>query len=220
MAFVAFVATVAAATNGPLYRLAEDRLAVAHAVLLILLLNLAPLLLMRALTPQIVGPSFARVAGWSSGAQLSIPIVALTVVVYAWHVPALFDAATARPLLAAAQHLSLLGVGLLVWWPIAAPEVVRPTMRGLVPVFYMAADELLVGALGVVLTWAPDPLFETYTEAPRSWGLSASTDQMLAGATLTAVEELPLVVVLVVLFIRMLTREERELQEQERAEPD
>ena len=176
-AFLAFVAVVLLTATGPLYRLAEERLAIAHVILLILLLNVAPLLLMRALTPQLLGARFAAVARWHTVGHLAIPIIVLTTVVYVWHVPALFDAAAGNPLLAAIQHLTLLGAGLLVWWPIAAPEPVRPPMRGITPVFYMAADEILVGALGIVLTWAPEPLFATYTEAPRSWGVSAATDR-------------------------------------------
>ena len=217
-AFAAFVVVVLAASAGPLYELAERRLAVAHVIVLILLLNMAPLLLMRALTPQLLGPWALRIPDWTTPAKLVVPIVVLTGVVYFWHVPALFDAAAGDALLAPAQHVMVLAAGILAWWPLAAPEAVRPPMRGLTPVFYMTADEVLVGALGVVLTWARSPFYQTYIDAPRTWGLSAGTDQSVAGAVLTLVEELPLAVTLVVVFIRMLTREEREMQAQERAE--
>ena len=218
VAFTGFVVVVLAASSGPLYELAEERLAVAHVIVLVLLLNLAPLLLMWALTPQLLGPWARRIAGWTTPAKLAIPIVVLTTVVYFWHVPVLFDAAAGNALLAPIQHLTLLSAGVLVWWPLAAPEPVRPPMRGLMPIAYMTADEVLVGALGVVLTWAPEPFYRTYIDAPRTWGLSAGTDQSVGGAVLTLVEELPLAVTLVVVFIRMLTREEREMQAQERAE--
>lgn len=216
--FVSFIAAVSVTTTGPLHQLAEERLAIAHVIVLILLLNAAPLLLMRALTAQLLGARLSVVARWNAVGHFAIPIIVLTMTVYVWHVPTVFDAAADDPLLAAGQHLSFLGAGLLVWWPIAAPEAVRPTMRGLTPFFYMAADEILVGALGIVLTWAPNPLFETYAEAPRSWGLSAATDQSVAGAILLLVEEMPLAIALVVLFIRMLIDDERELQDHERGE--
>lgn len=217
VAFGVGAAVVLVAAQGPLYRVAETRSAVAHVAVLILLIHVAPLLMVRAITPGVLGrlaPAFASLA---ERTPLFVPLVLLAAVAYGWHVPAAFDAAAGNPLLAALQHASFLLVGFVVWLPVAGDPAWRRRLRGIAAFLYMTADELILGALGIVLTWAPRPLYDVYVNAPRRlWGLDADTDQTVAGAALTVVEEAPMAVALAVVFIRMLERDEAELQAEER----
>lgn len=221
VAFAAGAAVVLVATQGPLYRLAETRSAVAHVAVLILLIHLAPLLLVRALTPGVLGRRARSFASLTQRVPPFVPLVLLAAVAYGWHVPAAFDAAAANPLLATLQHASFLVVGFVVWLPVAGDPSWQRRLRGIAAFLYMTADELILGALGIVLTWAPRPLYDVYVNAPRRlWGLDADTDQTLAGAALTVVEEAPMAVALAVVFIRMLQRDEAELQAEERGMTD
>jgi cytochrome c oxidase assembly factor CtaG len=201
----------------PLFALAEERSAVAHVALLILVIHAAPFFLLRSVTPGILGRYATPIAGFATRLPVLVPLVLLAVVAYGWHVPAAFDAAARNAALGTMQHLTFLLVGTLAWLPIAAHAAFRPRLLGLSAFLYLVGDELILGALGIVLTWAPRPLYDVYLDAPRLWGLSADTDQMLAGAVLTVVEEAPMGVALAVVFIRMLQREEAELQAEERA---
>ena len=45
------------------------------------------------------------------------------------------------------------------------------------PVVYMLSTKLLVGILGIVITFAPDPLYAFYKDQAPIWGLSAGDDQ-------------------------------------------
>lgn len=211
------VAFVAVAPE-PLYPLAEERSAIAHVVLLILLMHLAPLLYVWAITPGTLGGWAVPVARVTRNIPPAMPLVVLAVVAYGWHVPVMFDAATGNGWLAALQHGSFVLAGAVVWLPVAGHARLRPELKGLAAFLYMTADELILGALGIVLTWAPRPLYDTYVDAPsRLWGLDAKTDQTVAGAVLTVVEEAPIAVALAVVFIRMLQRDEEALRAEERA---
>lgn len=214
--FVAGAATTLAAVQGPLYRLAEQRLAVAHVIVLILLIHAAPFFFVRALTPGILGRAAPWVSRIVARMPVAVPLLLLAAVAYGWHVPALFDAAAGSPFLAGLQHATFVVVGTLAWMPISGHVALRPPLRGLSAFWYMTGDELILGALGIVLTWAPEPLYRVYVDAPRAWGLAAGDDQALAGAVLTVVEEAPMAVALGVVFIRMLDRDEAELRDAER----
>ena len=39
----------------------------------------------------------------------------------------------------------------------------------------MVTTKLLVGLLGIVLTFAPDALYDFYDDQPRYWGLTPTT---------------------------------------------
>lgn len=217
LSFAAACTTILAAAQGPLSALGEERLALAHVVMLILLIHVAPFFVVRAITPAILGPRAATVARGLGGLPVAVPLVLLAGVAYAWHLPPVFDAAASNAWLAGLQHASFVVVGVIAWQPIGGHPDLRVPLRGLTAFLYVTGDELLLGALGIVLTWAPGPLYDVYVDAPRTWGLSADTDQMLAGAVLTVVEEGPMAIALAVVFIRMLERDERELRAQERA---
>lgn len=215
LSFVAAMTGIAVA-QGPLFALAEQRSAVAHVVLLILTIHVVPFFFLRAATPDVLGTAAPHAARFARRLPVLVPLGLLALVAYGWHAPPLFDAATRSAGLGSVQHLSFVAVGMLTWLPICAHPMFRPELRGLTSLLYLTGDELILGALGIALTWAPRSLYEAYADEPRLWGLSADTDQMLSGAVLTVVEEAPMAIALAVVFIRMLERDEAALLADER----
>jgi putative membrane protein len=80
----------------------------------------------------------------------------------------------------------------------------------------MTTTKLLVGALGIALTFAPEALYAFYEDQPRYWGLSAGTDQAIGGLIMALEQSIIMGIALVVLFMRALSESEREEQRRER----
>ena len=112
---------------------------------------------------------------------LTSPVAATVlhgVAIWAWHVPALFDAALESETLHWLQHLSFFVTALLFWWALVHA---RGRERGYgAAVFYLFATALHSGFLGVLLTFAPMPLYSGQSAA-SGWGLTRLEDQQLAG---------------------------------------
>ena len=98
--------------------------------------------------------------------------------IWTWHVPALFDAALQNEALHWSQHLSFFVTALLFWWALVHG---RSRERGYgAAVFYLFATAVHSGFLGVLLTFAPMPLYSGQSAA-SAWGLTRLEDQQLAG---------------------------------------
>jgi putative membrane protein len=90
-----------------------------------------------------------------------------------WHVPPLYGWALTWPLLHAAEHATLLGTAVLLWWAVSARR--RP-LAGALWLFTTALHTSLLGAL---MTLAPRPWFAEH--AAGGAGLTGLEDQQLAG---------------------------------------
>jgi putative membrane protein len=91
-----------------------------------------------------------------------------TALVIAWHVPGLFDAALADPVLHQGEHASFVVAGLLLWAPVLSPGL---SAAGALMFLFVTRNVQMV--LGNVFLWAPSPLY-------RDSG--SLHDQRLAGA--------------------------------------
>jgi putative membrane protein len=78
----------------------------------------------------------------------------------------------------------------------------------------MASTKLLVGLLGIVITFAPSTLYGFYRGG--YWGLSIGDDQALAGLLMALEQSLVMGIALAAIFVRMLSESERETQRAER----
>jgi hypothetical protein len=67
------------------------------------------------------------------------------------------------------------------------------------------------------LTWLGSALYPRYAEAPRAYGISALRDQQIAGASMCLIELLVFGVAFMVVFLDLLSREERATAVAERA---
>lgn len=206
------VLTIAAALISPLDRLAEQVFAM-HMVQHVLLLDVGPILLILSATKVLLRPATPRLRTLERAAgPLAHPAFAVAFYVLAmwvWHVPALYDAALEHEAVHVLEHVVFLSAGVLYWWHLLSPIRSRE-FRGLQPVVYMAATKVLVGLLGILLTFAPDPLYAFYEDGPRFWGLGAEEDQALAGAIMAVEQSVVMGIALAFLFIRALGESDRD----------
>lgn len=222
LAFAAGVLALLAAVASPIDALGEDYLFSAHMVQHVLLGDIAPLLLLLALSRVIMRPATRRLNGLERRlGRLASPWTGLAlwlVLMYAWHIPALYDAALENPLVHLLEHASFFTAGVCVWWPLVAPVPLRRPLKGLQTVGYVGCAKFGLAALGLYLTWSSTVLYPYYETVPRIWGLSAIEDQNAGGAIMMVEQSLTFVIALVVLFAGMLTRSEVEQRRRERLE--
>jgi cytochrome c oxidase assembly factor CtaG len=221
-AFVASLVVIFAALVSPLDGLGEDYIFSGHMVQHLLLGDLAPLLMLLALSRVIMRPLTRRLQTLERAlGPLAHPATALILwlgLVYLWHVPALYNGALESAPLHALQHVSFFSAGLLVWWPLIQPVPMRHRLTGMWTFAYIAAAKIGLASLGLYLTWTSTVLYSYYESVPRIWGMSAVTDQNVGGAIMMVEQSVLLVTVLAILFSRMLRQSEEEELRRERLE--
>ena len=191
---------VLVALQSPLDAVAGERLLSAHMLQHGLLMSVAPPLLLLGLYPRLVVP-FTRpvvrplLRNRRTHALLrvaSMPALALgvwLVVLYAWHVPALYELALRNESVHVVEHLFFVNVGLLFWLPVIQPVPALVRMNPPAKLAYLAAGQVGTACLAAALIWGP-LLYPFYDASRALWGLSAAADQRIAGLTMMVVDML------------------------------
>jgi putative membrane protein len=151
----------------------------------LIVLGRAPLVL-RAGMPAAARRPLARLGRRSLprrlGTLLVLPLVAWsvhTVVLWGWHVPALFDATQRSDLVHALQHASFFGAALLFWWVVLEPT--RAQHELLVRFGVVFTTSVHGAILGALLTVARTAWYVPYAATTTAYGLSPLEDQQLGG---------------------------------------
>jgi putative membrane protein len=203
----------------PLDRLGEQ-FATAHMIQHLLLADVVPILFTLALTKWLLRPVTKHVHRIERAAgpfgHPAFGVVAYVGAMWLWHVPALYDAALEHGAVHVLEHLSFAAAGLLYWWHLLSPIRSRMRLAGIGPILYMASTKILVGFLGILLTFSSTVLYDYYETGGTRWGLSALDDQQVAGLTMALEQSLVMGVALAYLFFRMLSESEAEDQRAER----
>jgi len=217
--FLAGIVTVAAALISPIDRLGEQ-LFFMHMVQHLLLLDIAAILLILGLSRKILRPVTRRVlrieqaAGWFATPTFAITLY--VVVMWIWHIPALYDAALENPFVHFLEHVAFAAAGALYWWHIFSPIKPRHRLIGLGAAGYMASTKILVGLLGIALTFSWRSIYDFYETQPRFWELSPAEDQAIGGAIMTLEQMIVMGAAFAWLFIRMLSESEKAEERAER----
>jgi putative membrane protein len=184
---------VALALLSPLHRLSELLFSVHMVQHELLMAVAAPLLVLgRPLVAMVwaLPPGWRRTTGtWTAAPAvqtgwraLTHPLAAWSLhagVIWAWHLPSLYQAGVAHDAVHALQHATFLGSALLFWWTVLQPRAGRlGSPASVVSLFTTAMHTGLLGALLTVSTRVWYPIYRGTTVA---WGLSPLEDQQLAG---------------------------------------
>ncbi len=218
--FGAGVALIVLALNSPLETIAADYLLLFHLLQNVIIADWAPPLLILGLTPAMQATIAAR--GGRPFAFATRPTIALPVWLVGWyavHLGGVYDTALRHPQLLNLEHLFMITIGLLFWWPVLsdAPRSV-PTLGRIAYIFAAFVGSAF---LGLALTFAP-PLYGYYESLPtRLWGIGVAQDQNLGGILMTTEQAIVFFAVIVWLLARLFREEdeaERELQARQRAQ--
>jgi len=185
ISFAGGLLLLAVATVGPMDTLGDD-LVFGHMIQHTILTDEAALLLAIGLTGPVLRPILAA-PGLRHLRTLMHPVLAIVlwiVVIYAWHVPALYQAAAEHTLLHVGEHASFLGAGLVMWLALLGPFPKPEWFGHIARVGYMAVVYFSSMGLANILMWSGTVLYPVYAEGEQAHGIAPLTDQSLAGAIL------------------------------------
>jgi putative membrane protein len=191
--------------NGWLHDLSDTYLFSAHMVQhLLLAMGVAPLMIMG--TPGwMIRPALRIPAVAAIGRALSNPIVCFAifnVVLIAWHLPPLYNAAMANHWLHIVQHLLLLAASVIMWWPVLSPLPELPRLSYPGQMLYLFLMTIPMSLVSVSIAYAGSVLYPIYASAPRVMRLSPLEDQMVGGLTMWIPGGLYFFAVISVIFYR------------------
>jgi putative membrane protein len=170
--------------NGWLHDLSDAYLFSAHMVQhLVLALVVAPLLLMgvtgEMLRPALSVPGVAPVARWLTKPTHCFAI--FNVVLAAWHLPPLYNYALSHHPVHILQHLMFLAAAVIMWWPVLSPLPELPRLSYPGQMLYLFLMSIPMAIVAVYISYADSVLYPLYASAPRFWGITPMSDQMIGG---------------------------------------
>ncbi|MCC8392279.1 cytochrome c oxidase assembly protein [Paraburkholderia sp. MMS20-SJTR3] len=148
---------------------------------------------------------FARAWRW-----LSAPLVAWLLhaaALWAWHAPALFEAALAHRGVHALQHASFLLSALLFWWTVTGDGARRG--NGGHAMLSLFTTMVHTSALGALTTLAPGLWYPSYVESCSALGIDPLHDQQLGGLIMWVPGALAYLAGALLVAARWLSRAER-----------
>ena len=203
---------VVGALNSPLETIAAHYLLLIHLLQNVMIADWAPPLLLLGLTPR-MRASIARLGGpafaWATRPKIALPV--WLVGWYAIHFAVFYDFALRNPWALNIEHLILVAIGLLFWWPVLAEhphEIGVPVKIG-----YLGAAFVGSVFLGLGLTFSESPFYDFYAEAPRLWGLSPAKDQNFGGILMNAEQAAVFLTAILYFVLRLIPEEEHSSSE-------
>ncbi len=201
------------ALDWPVGLLAAGYLLSAHTAQYLLLVLVAPPLLLlgcpRWLLRRLIrGRTAFRVARYLS--RPLVPLLVYNVVLVAMHMPPAIEAARGTALVTFTLDMVTIASGLIFWWPALGrlPELQPMGYPGRIG--YLLLSVFLPTVPAVFFTYARFPIYELYELAPRVHGISAVTDQQVAGLMMKTVGGLILFTTMSVMFFRWHRMEQEE----------
>jgi len=196
---------VLVALVSPIDAFGEEQFLFMHMVQHILLGDLAPLLFVLGLTGPILRPVLS-LPGVLRLRFLLHPLVALPVwaaSLYIWHIPFLYQAALHHSAVHALEHLCFFTFGAVMWAPVV--EVLPgPEWFGTgAKLGYVLLVRLVETILGNVFIWSGKVFYPFYEHPVNQWGISALSDQQIAGAAMMVEGSIVTLGVLAWLFLKM-----------------
>jgi len=210
-AFTLGIFVIFLSLHSPIHELADKYLFSAHMVQHMLLLWVMPPLVLVGLPEWLLRPAISSPLRLRAGRLLVNPIVCLAIfngAILVWHLPSMYNTALEHHFLHIVQHLSFMGAGILMWWPVLSrlPELPRLSYGG--QMLYLFLISLLPAIVGGVITFADSVLYEWYANAPRVWDISPAADQQIGGLIMKTAGLIVFVAALAAVFFAWAGREE------------
>jgi cytochrome c oxidase assembly factor CtaG len=122
------------------------------------------------------------------GRLLGKPIpawIAFNVNLVVWHIPGAYDLAVRNRAVHDLEHVTFLLFGVLLWAQVLDSPPLRASLSAIHRVYYIVSSAVVGWVIALVLVFASSPLYPAYAHlVHRPGGISALTDQQLAGGVM------------------------------------
>ena len=127
-----------------------------------------------------------------------------------WHLPVLYDASARHVLVGAAEVITYLGGGILLWLQLIGSRPHTPAFAPIYRVMLVTGTMVVGTVLGMFLVFGSGTIYPGYRTALHLHPYSVVADQQVGGAVLWLLAMPPLLIVGVALLIQWLNDEEAE----------
>jgi putative membrane protein len=191
----------------------SDQLLVAHMAEHLLIGDIAALLLVLGLTGPMMAPLLRNraVSVLRVFSHPGVAIVCWAVNFYAWHSPALYQAALRHDALHALEHATFLAFGIAVWMALLGPLPKPNWFSNGARLVYIVAVRLIGTVLANILIFGGTVFYAIYRAGDARWHISPIADQVAAGGVMMVEESFLTIGLFCWLFLRV-ARENEERQ--------
>lgn len=195
--FHAGLLVLALALASPMRVVADAELFSVHAVQHLLLTLAAPALLIAGTPAEMLRPYAGPVLRALTPAPRAFVI--FNVLLATTHLPPVYTAAMASPLLRNVLYVAMVGAALLMWWPLLSPLPELPRLSYPLQMLYCFVLSIPVSIVSVFIVSASSPMY-AYGDQPLRWGVAALEDQRVGGLIMWVPGGLFFYVVLSIVF--------------------
>ncbi len=213
--FTLGVIVIFIALASPIHVVSERYLFSVHMLQHVLLTLVAPPLMIRGIPDWLIRPLLRPNWSFRIARALTHPIgafLAFNIVFSIWHVPALYNASLSNHGIHIVEHVMMISTAMVMWWPLTStmPELPRVSYpMQMMYLFGLSVAQIIVfGAL----TFAGEPIYAFYVNAPRILTISALTDQQIGAIIMKVGGGALFLSLLIIIFYRWYGEEERERQ--------
>ena len=203
------------ALASPIHVVSENYLFSVHMLQHVLLTLIAPPLMIRGIPDWLLRPLLRPNWSFRITRAVTHPIgafLAFNIVFSIWHVPALYNASLMNHGIHITEHVLMISTAILMWWPLTSTMPELPRISYPMQMMYLfglsVAQIIVFGAL----TFADEPIYAFYVNAPRVLTISALTDQQIGAIIMKVGGGLLFLGLLIVTFYRWYGEEERARQ--------
>ena len=200
-----------ASLNGPIHDLSDDYLFSAHMVQHLLLTLVMPPLILAGVPGAMLRPILSRrgiapIARFFTRAPIAF--VVFNVVIAAWHLPPLYNAAMANHNIHILEHLMFMTAAVLMWWPLLSqlPEFPRLAYPG--QMLYSFLMSIPMTIVAVYIAMSDHVLYPAYAAAPRVLPISPLEDQLLGALIMWIPGGIIFYIIMTVVFFKWNARGE------------
>ncbi|MDA1188375.1 MAG: cytochrome c oxidase assembly protein [Chloroflexi bacterium] len=209
--FTLGVLVILVALVSPIHELSDTYLFSMHMVQHVMLTLIAPPLLIMGTPDWLLRPLLRPNGMFRSARILVHPIVAFglfNVVFSMWHLPVLYNLTVTIHGIHVFQHLLLLSLAVLMWWPLTSSMPELPRLSDPAQMLYLAALSVASIIVFAPLVFASTPVYDFYAQAPRLWAVSPVSDQQIGAIIMKVGGGFLFMTLLIITFFRWFNKEE------------
>ena len=209
--FTAGVLVIFVSLLSPIHELSDKYLFSAHMLQHVLLTLVAPPLLVLGTPDWLIRPLLRPDLSFRIARLVTHPIVAFAVfnlIFSLWHIPSLYNTSVTNHGVHIVEHLMFMAAAVIMWWPITSRMSELPRLSyplQMMYLFLLSIAQLIVFA---VITFAPEPLYDWYVDAPRVWNLTPLADQQIGAIIMKIGGGILFGVLIVIAFFKWFNMEE------------